>query len=171
MEDRMLYGTVEAAKYLSVSRQTLYALVRKGILGHVQTGKGPTKIYIPKEELERYVKEQLVYGRDSGLTDAQKEVKRKSLEIGREVRSRRSKRKKGQAIPVPLENTENTIYCLNLKPRTFKVLWKHDKIQLHEVNVFNPNIAKQIATLPGFGLACYNDLETKLAKKNMEAVA
>lgn len=173
MVERLLYKVADAAEALNISKVTLYGLLKEGIIGHVrkQSVKGPTKILIPKEEIEKYVKSGLTYGYKTALPEGVLEKKRDQMAKARVFRhkkkEKRDRRKAGADI---YENTENTIYALKLKPRTFDILWKNDLIQLHEVNLFDPDVAKKLVTLKGFGVMSYKDLESALARYNMDRV-
>lgn len=172
-QERALYNAREAATLLSVSLQTLYTMVRMGALGHIRrdTPKGAARIYVPKQEIDDYVKQHVVYGYKVDLSPARKETLEKALAKARETRASNAKRRKRKEMGYqPLENVEGTIYVLGLKARTFNVLCRNNLLTLDAVNINDPTIAKQLMGIRGFGLVCWQDLRAKLDKYNLEVL-
>ena len=166
MAEKMLYSVGEAADLLNLSKASVYLMVKAGVLGHIRgEGKGPTNIYIPKEEIDKYIHSRVKYGHAVTLPKERADAAKEGLKKAREARANKGRRKKGL---VPLETTEGTIYALGLKARTFNLLHAAGYLTIPEVDLGNPDVAKKLACLPGFGIACWNDLEAALARKIVE---
>ena len=166
MVEKLLFTAEEAATLLNVSRTTIYFLVKSGALGHIRGEgvKGPTNIYVPKEELDKYIHSRMKYGHAVTLPEGRKEQAAENLKKAREAKSRKGRGKK----IAPLEVVEGTIYALGLKSRTFNLLHAAGYMTIPQVNIHDPEVAKKLACLRGFGISCWNDLEAALARSLAE---
>ena len=169
MDEKLLYTTDEASEMLNVSKTTIYSMVKRGVLGHLREegGKGPSNIYIPKEELDKYIHSRIKYGHTVTLPPQRREEAVENLKKARDTRSSKGRKMVHEA---PLESVEGTIYALGLKSRTFNLLYAAGLLRVDQVNLHDPEVARRLACLPRFGVACWTDLEQRLTAYLAEKV-